>query len=63
MAEARERHQLEQEGVRRENVLERRRLAEEERQAVAERVHTVHSAAVLFVYKMGLCNPKTLHVV
>ena len=50
MAEARERHQLEQEGVRRENVLERRRLAEEERQAVAERVHTVHSAAMLFVY-------------
>ena len=50
MAEARARRQLEQEGVRRENVLERRRLAEEERQAAAERVTRLYSTAMLFVY-------------
>ena len=44
VAEARQRHQLEREEIQRENALERRRLAQEERQAAAERVHTTSTA-------------------
>lgn len=44
VAEARQRHQLERDEIQRENALERRRLAQEERQATAERVHTTSTA-------------------
>ncbi len=44
VAEARQRHQLEREEIQRENALERWRLAQEERQAAAERVHTTSTA-------------------
>lgn len=59
VAEARQRHQVEQMEIQRENALERRRLAQEERQAAAERVYTTLTALQhghtpgLFVYKQA----------
>ena len=59
VAEARQRHQLEREEIQRENALERQRLAQEERQAAAERVYTTLTALQhghtpgLFVYNQS----------
>jgi len=55
VAEARQRHQAEREEIQRGNALERRRLAQEERQAAAERVHNPQQpcsmgTSGLFVY-------------
>ena len=44
VAEARQRHQLERDEIQRENALERRRLAQKERQAAAEKVLTTSTA-------------------
>ncbi len=57
VAEARQRHQLEREEIQRDNAQERRRLAQEDRQAAAERVHTT-STALQHGHTPGLCTSK-----
>lgn len=69
VAEARQRHQLEREEIQRENALERRRLAQEERQAAADKVHTTSTALQhghtpgSFVYNLCQLSPclRSLH--
>lgn len=69
VAEARQRHQLEREEIQRESALEQRRLAQEERQAAAERVYTISTALQhghtpgLFVYNQATLAQPLLEVI